>query len=72
MLNISTHKGDANENHNEGPFPHGPVGKHLLSNAGGMALIPGRGTTIPHGIRQLSLHSTTTEPVCYNLYPPQP
>ena len=59
MLNINTHKGDTNENHNEGIFPSGPVGKHLLSNAGGVGLIPGQGTMILHVTGQLSLYSTT-------------
>ena len=29
------------KNHHEGTFPRGPVGKHLLSNAGGVGLVPG-------------------------------
>jgi len=47
-------------------FPGGPLVKNLPSNAGDMGLIPGRGTKIPHAMRQLSLHATTTEPACHN------
>ena len=60
------------ENHHEGTFLRGPVGKHLLSNAGGVGLLPGWGTTIRHVTGQLSLYSTTKEPVCYKLHPAQP
>ena len=39
-------------------FPGGPMVKNLLCNAGDTGLIPGRGTKIPHAVRQLSPHST--------------
>ena len=32
----------------KGDFPGGPVVKTLLSNAGGVRSIPGRGAKIPH------------------------
>ena len=44
-------------------FPGGPVVKNPPSNAGDAGTIPGRGTKIPHAMRQLSLHAATTEPV---------
>ena len=42
-------------------FPGGPVVKNLPFNAGDMGLIPGQGAMIPHGPRQLSLCTTTSE-----------
>ena len=41
-------------------FPGGTEVKNLPANAGDMGLIPG---LIPHAAEQLSLCSTTTEPV---------
>ena len=41
-----------------------PVVKNLPCDAGNASLIPGQRTKIPHAERQLSLHATTTEPVC--------
>ena len=36
--------------------------KSLLSKAGDVGSIPGRGTRIPHAEEQLSLRAMTTEP----------
>ena len=47
-------------------FPGGPVVKNLPHNAGDVDSIPGQGTKISHGCRQVSLHATNTEPVCLN------
>ena len=47
-------------------FPGGPVVKNLPPNAGDRGLIPGRGTKIPHAAGQLSLRSSTIEPVRHN------
>ena len=49
-----------------GDFPGGPVVKNLPWNAGDIGSIPGQGTKIPHATKQLSLHTTTREPVCHN------
>ena len=38
--------------------------KNQPSNTGDTGLIPGQGTTIPHGMGQLSLHATTRESPC--------
>ena len=46
-----------------GDFPGGPVVKNLLSKAGEVGLIPGRGTKIPHAIEQLSPRATIREPM---------
>ena len=35
--------------------------KTLPSNAGGVGLIPGLGTKIPHAVGQISPHTTTRE-----------
>ena len=43
-------------------FPGGPVVENLPPNAGDVGLIPGQGNKIPHGMGQLSLHPTSTEP----------
>ena len=40
-------------------FPGGPMVKNLPCNAGDAGFIPGRGTEIPHAVRQLSPCSTT-------------
>ena len=42
-------------------LPGGPVVKSLPCNAGEAALIPGRGTGIPHAEKQLNLHAATPE-----------
>ena len=49
-----------------GDFPGGPGVKNPLCNAGGMGLIPGQETKIPHAVGQLSPHATTTELTCLN------
>ena len=49
-----------------GDFPGGPLVKNLPSNERDMGLIPGWGNKIPHTMRQLSLHATTTEPAWHN------
>ena len=43
-----------------------PVVKNLPSNAGDTGSIPGPGTKIPHAKGQLSLRTTTTEPIRLN------
>ena len=48
----------------QGDFPGGPVVKNPTCNAGDARLIPGWGTKVPHATRQLSPHTTTTEPAC--------
>ena len=46
-------------------FLGGPVVKTLPSDAGGLGLIPGWGTKIPHAMEQLSPSTfVTTEPAC--------
>ena len=35
-------------------FPHDPVVKHLLCNAGDMGSIPGQGSKITHALEQLA------------------
>ena len=50
-------------------FSGGPVVKNSPANAGDTGAIPGLGTTIPHSMEQLSLFTTTTEPVPYSLCP---
>ena len=47
-------------------FPGGPEVKNPPSNAGDVALIPSRGTKIPHASQQLSLSAATTEPTGHN------
>ena len=47
-------------------FPGSPVVKNPPYNAGDAGSIPGQGTKIPHAVEQLSLHATTTEPMCHN------
>ena len=42
-------------------FVGGPVVKNPPSSAEDVDLIPGRGTKIPHIMKQLSLRATTTE-----------
>ena len=42
-----------------------------VSNAGDAGLIPGRETKIPHAVEQLSLRTTTTEPMCPGACGPQ-
>ena len=44
-------------------FPGGPVVKNPPANAGDMGSIPSWRTKIPHAIEQLSLSTSTTEPV---------
>ena len=44
-------------------FPGGPVVKNQPANAGDTGSIPSWGTKIPHAVEQLSLCTTTTEPV---------
>ena len=46
-----------------GAFPGGPVVKNLTSNVGDMDLILGQGTKISYAAGQLSLCTTTTEPL---------
>ena len=41
-------------------FPGGPVVGGLLSSAGDVVFIPGRGTKIPHPAGQLSMQATAT------------
>jgi len=48
-------------------LPGGSAVKNPLANAGDMGLIPD--PEIPHAPEQLSLRSTTTEPVFYSLGP---
>ena len=45
----------------DGDFPGGPVVKNPPCNAGDSGLILGRGTKIPHTVKQLHLRATTTE-----------
>ena len=40
--------------------PGGPVVRSPPSSAGDLALIPGRGTKVPHAVGQLSLQAATT------------
>ena len=47
-------------------LPGSPVIKNLPSNAGGMVLIPGWGTKIPHPLEQLNPSTTSREPVCHD------
>ena len=54
MLNKQRHSRD---------FSGGPAVKSLPSNAGGLGLIPGQKTRIPHASEQLSPRGETTEPV---------
>ena len=44
-------------------FPGTSAVKDPVSNTGDVGLIPGRGTKIPHALRQCSLRAATTEPV---------
>ena len=55
-----------NKNKWLGDFPGGPGVKNLPWNAGDMGSIPGQGTKTPHATKQLSLHTTTREPVRHN------
>ena len=50
-------------------FSGGPVVKNSPANAGDTGAIPGLGTTTPHSMGQLSLFTTTTEPVPCSLCP---
>ena len=50
----------------QGEFPGGSVVKDLSCNTGDVGLTPGWGTKVPHAMEQLSLHTTTTESMCYN------
>ena len=52
--------------HSQGDFPGGPVVKNPPSNAADAGSIPGWGTRIPHAVGQLSLRTTTREPMCCN------
>ena len=53
-------------------FPGGPVVKNLPSQAGGVSLVPGQGTKIPHNMDQLNLSTPTTpEPVFPGAFVPQ-
>ena len=47
-------------------FPGGPVVKNLPAKAGDTGLIPDQGTKIPHVAGQLSLLTTTGEPMHCN------
>ena len=49
----------------------GPVVKNPYSNAGDAGSISGQVTRILHATGQLSLHATTTEPVCSGASKPQ-
>ena len=42
-------------------FPGGPVVENPRANAGDAGSSPGRGTKIPHAVRQLSPRAATTE-----------
>ena len=42
--------------------------KNLPCNAGGLGLIPGWGTKMPHATEQLSLCVATIEPTCSRLH----
>ena len=44
-----------------GDFPVGPVVESLPSSAGDVDLIPGQGTEVSHGFRQLRLHTPATQ-----------
>ena len=44
-----------------GDLPGGPVVKNLPCSSGGVGLIPGQGTKIPHAAEQLNQWTTTTE-----------
>ena len=44
-------------------FPGGPVVKNPPCNTGDMGLTPGQGTKIPHAKEQLSLCTSTEEPM---------
>ena len=44
----------------------GPLVENPSSNEGDMGLIPGQETKIPYVVKQLSLHTATTEPVHHN------
>ena len=44
-----------------GDFHVGPVVKNLPCSSGGVGLIPGQGTKIPHATEQLNQGITTTE-----------
>ena len=46
-------------------FPGGTVVKNPPANAGDTGSVPGLGK-IPHAVEQLSLCTTTAEPVCCN------
>ena len=50
-------------------FPCGPMVKNPPPNAGEASSIPSPGTKIPHCSKQLSPHTTTTEPMLENLCP---
>ena len=50
-------------NYADRDFPGGPVVKNLTSNVGDMDLILGQGTKISYAAGQLSLCTTTTEPL---------
>ena len=44
-------------------FPDGPVVKNLPSKAGGADSTPGWGTKVPRAAEQLSMRTTTGEPL---------
>ena len=45
--------------------------KNMPPNAGGMGLIPGQETNIPHAVGQVSPHATTTGPMYSGAHAPQ-
>ena len=49
-----------------GDFPGGLGAKNLPCNARDMGEIPGQGARTPHAEEQLSLSTTTTEPMCHD------
>ena len=52
-------------------FSGGPVVKNSPPNAWDVGWIPGQGTKIPHATEQLSLYSTTIEPMRSGAHVPQ-
>ena len=52
-------------------FSAGPVVKNSPPNAWDVGWIPGQGTKIPHAAEQLSLYTTTTEPMNSGAHAPQ-
>ena len=68
MLDVTSHQGNATQNHSERglDFPGGPVVKNLPFNAGNTGSIPGLGTKIPHASETLTLSATNRDPAHHN------